>query len=180
MRKPAPSARAMPARLGEIFLTGHLKNGAALCPDFNTGECRQDPCAREHLCAMLQQTGRACGGRRPASECRAKRRMTEAKLRKLGLPVPADPPRRGAIGGAGSEAPKDFATAAANRPGRAHVIQTVGRGAPRGRSSQPRCGGRGCGDMRSSCLGRYQAPGRTSRAPGQLLGDPGVPGFEPS
>ncbi|CAJ1344489.1 unnamed protein product, partial [Effrenium voratum] len=36
MRKPAPSARAMPSRLGEIFLTGHLKNGTALCPDFNT------------------------------------------------------------------------------------------------------------------------------------------------
>ena len=107
MRKPAPSARAMPARLGEIFLTGHLKNGTALCPDFNTGECRQDPCAREHLCAMLQQTGRACGGRHPASECRAKRRMTEAKLRELGLPVPADPVEAGATrpAGAPSEAP---------------------------------------------------------------------------
>ena len=106
-RKPAPSARAMPARLGEIFLTGHLKNGTALCPDFNTGECRQDPCAREHLCAMLQQTGRACGGRHPASECRAKRRMTEAKLRELGLPVPADPVEVGATrpAGAPSEAP---------------------------------------------------------------------------
>ena len=107
MRKPAPSARAMPSRLGEIFLTGHLKNGTALCPDFNTGECRQDPCAREHLCAMLQQTGRACGGRHPASECRAKRRMTEAKLRELGLPVPADPAEVGATrpAGAPSEAP---------------------------------------------------------------------------
>ena len=103
MRKPAPSARAMPARLGEI----HLKNGTALCPDFNTSECRQDPCAREHLCAMLQQTGRACGGRHPASECRAKRRMTEAKLRELGLPVPADPVEVGATrpAGAPSEAP---------------------------------------------------------------------------
>ncbi|CAJ1339037.1 unnamed protein product [Effrenium voratum] len=95
------------SQLGEIFLTGHLKNGTALCPDFNTGECRQDPCAREHLCAMLQQTGRACGGRRPASECRAKRRMTEAKLRELGLPVPADPVEVGATrpAGAPSEAP---------------------------------------------------------------------------
>ncbi|CAJ1359982.1 unnamed protein product [Effrenium voratum] len=37
-RRPAPSVKAMPSRLGEIFLTGHLKNGTALCPDFNTGE----------------------------------------------------------------------------------------------------------------------------------------------
>ncbi|CAJ1359411.1 unnamed protein product, partial [Effrenium voratum] len=29
-------SQAMPSRLGEIFLTGHLKNGTALCPDFNT------------------------------------------------------------------------------------------------------------------------------------------------
>ena len=107
MRRPAPSVSAMPARLGETFLTGHLKNGTALCPDFNTGECRQDPCSREHMCAMLQQTGRACGGRHPASECRAKRRMTEAKLRELGLPVPADPAEVGATRPAGtpSEAP---------------------------------------------------------------------------
>ena len=30
MRRPAPSVKAMPSRLGKIFLTGHLKNGAAL------------------------------------------------------------------------------------------------------------------------------------------------------
>ena len=55
----------MPSRLGDIFLTGHLKNGAALCPDFNTGECRQDPCAREHLCS--RRAGHAEGATRPAS-----------------------------------------------------------------------------------------------------------------
>ena len=49
----------------------------------------------------------ACGGRHPASECRAKRRMTEVKLRELGLPVPADPVEVGATrpAGAPSEAP---------------------------------------------------------------------------
>ena len=84
MRRPAPSLKAMPSRLGKIFLTGHLKNGTALCPDFNTGECRQDPCAREHLCAMLQQTGvqRAPPGQEPLGRVELAKGQNYILLRK--------------------------------------------------------------------------------------------------
>jgi hypothetical protein len=56
----------MPDQLGGKVLTATLKNGKALCPEFLADECPNpaDDCPfGAHLCAVLQQSGRACGGK---------------------------------------------------------------------------------------------------------------------
>ena len=63
---PAPQ---MPDQLNGKVLTATLKNGKAICPDFQTDECPNpaDTCPfGVHLCAILQKSGRACGGKRGA------------------------------------------------------------------------------------------------------------------
>eukprot|EP00435_Cladocopium_sp_Y103_P075206 s702_g55.t1 len=66
----------MPDQLHNKVLTATLKNGQPLCPDWQTDECANDSsnCPfGAHLCAVLQQSGRACGGRHHAKDCRVKR-----------------------------------------------------------------------------------------------------------
>ena len=53
----------MPDQLNGKVLTATLKNGLAICPEFQTDECPNpaDDCPfGVHLCAILQKSGRAC------------------------------------------------------------------------------------------------------------------------
>lgn len=62
----AGASPQMPDQLGGKVLTATLKNGKALCPEFLADECPNpaDDCPfGAHLCAVLQQSGRACGGK---------------------------------------------------------------------------------------------------------------------
>eukprot|EP00435_Cladocopium_sp_Y103_P035527 s950_g9.t1 len=66
----------MPDQLHNKVLTATLKNGQPLCPDWQTDECANDSSScpfGAHLCAVLQQSGRACGGRHHAKDCHVKR-----------------------------------------------------------------------------------------------------------
>ena len=66
----------MPDQLQGKVLTATLKNGKAICPEFQTGECPNpaDNCPfGVHLCAILQKSGRACGGKHGAGVCNIKR-----------------------------------------------------------------------------------------------------------
>ena len=83
--KPAEKARQeadavasplMPDQLNGKVLTATLKNGRAICPEFQTDECPNpaDDCPfGVHLCAILQKSGRACGGKHGAGVCNIKR-----------------------------------------------------------------------------------------------------------
>ena len=82
---PAPQ---MPDQLKGKVLTATLKNGKAICPDFQTDECPNpaDSCPfGVHLCAILQKSGRACGGKHGAGICNIKRAVMAARA------VPAAP-----------------------------------------------------------------------------------------
>ena len=66
----------MPDQLNGKVLTATLKNGKAICPEFQTDECPNpaDACPfGVHLCAVLQKSGRACGGKHGAGVCKIKR-----------------------------------------------------------------------------------------------------------
>ena len=60
---------AMPRAVGGKLLTKYLRNGTALCSRFQTDECREETCQEAHVCAVVSRTGRACGGRHPATRC---------------------------------------------------------------------------------------------------------------
>ena len=82
---PAPQ---LPDQLKGKVLTATLKNGKAICPDFQTDECPNpaDSCPfGVHLCAILQKSGRACGGKHGAGICHIKRAVMAATA------VPAAP-----------------------------------------------------------------------------------------
>eukprot|EP00435_Cladocopium_sp_Y103_P071658 s1385_g38.t1 len=84
----ATSSPQMPSSLNGKGLTATLKNGRALCPDFQTDECANDPDScpfGAHLCAALQQSGRACGGKHGAAICHSKRVVKDT------TPVPSAP-----------------------------------------------------------------------------------------
>ena len=78
----------MPDQLNDKILTVTLKNGRAICPEFQTDECPNpaDDCSfGVHLCAILQKFGRACGGKHGAGVCNIKRAVLAASS------VPAAP-----------------------------------------------------------------------------------------
>ena len=62
-----------------------MKSGALLCTNYNIGSCPNDEkdCEGRHLCAVVLQTGRACGGKHPASECWGKRAMTAKRFKEF-------------------------------------------------------------------------------------------------
>eukprot|EP00438_Fugacium_kawagutii_P008984 Skav223736 [mRNA] locus=scaffold2572:104065:115736:+ [translate_table: standard] len=71
-------------------LSATMKNGAKLCPLFQVGTCPNEAstCTHgAHLCAILQKTGRTCGGKHPANQCKIKKFVSEDTV----LPVPAKP-----------------------------------------------------------------------------------------
>eukprot|EP00435_Cladocopium_sp_Y103_P028886 s2906_g7.t1 len=51
---------------------------------FNTTICQHgDRCAYRHLCAVVLQTGRACGGKHPARECWGRRAMKVERFQEM-------------------------------------------------------------------------------------------------
>ena len=50
-----------------------MKDGAKLCPDFQTGKCKSAKCNKgAHRCAVIVRAQRVCGSlKHGASECRA-------------------------------------------------------------------------------------------------------------
>ena len=71
------SSSVMPPSINGKVVTRFLRNGKALCPDFQVDACHvgEGTCGEAHLCAILLRTGRACGGKRPAQACLAKRHL---------------------------------------------------------------------------------------------------------
>eukprot|EP00435_Cladocopium_sp_Y103_P057937 s497_g20.t1 len=89
-REEAASSTApkMPASLAGKVLTATLKNGQPLCPNFQTDSCTNEAGScplGAHLCAALQQSGRACGGKHGAEVCHSKRVV------KASTPLPSTP-----------------------------------------------------------------------------------------
>ena len=77
----AAASPLMPDQLSGKVLTATLKNGRAICPEFQTDECPNpaDDCPfGVHLCAILQKSGRACGGKHGAGVCNIKRAVVAA------------------------------------------------------------------------------------------------------
>ena len=83
--KPPSNHPAMPATYGAYILTQTMKSGSLLCTNYNVGSCPNDEkdCEGRHLCAVVLQTGRACGGKHPASECWGRRAMTAKRFKDL-------------------------------------------------------------------------------------------------
>ena len=71
------SSSVMPPSINGKVVTRFLRNGKALCPDFQVDACHvgEGTCGEAHLCAILLRTGRACGGKHPAQACLAKRHL---------------------------------------------------------------------------------------------------------
>eukprot|EP00435_Cladocopium_sp_Y103_P054452 s2532_g17.t1 len=80
----AAAGDPMPAELRGYVLTQTLKDGSRLCTAFNTANCQHgDRCADRHLCAVVLQTGRACGGKHPASACWGRRAMKVERFQEM-------------------------------------------------------------------------------------------------
>eukprot|EP00438_Fugacium_kawagutii_P021735 Skav236229 [mRNA] locus=scaffold132:348798:350914:+ [translate_table: standard] len=89
-RAAAPAGPTMPNAISGKVLSATMKNGAKLCPLFQVGTCPNEAstCTHgAHLCAILQKTGRTCGGKHPANQCKIKKFVSEDTV----LPVPAKP-----------------------------------------------------------------------------------------
>ena len=71
------SSSVMPPSINGKVVTRFLRNGKALCPDFQVDACHvgEGACGEAHLCAILLRTGRACGGKHAAQACLAKRHL---------------------------------------------------------------------------------------------------------
>eukprot|EP00438_Fugacium_kawagutii_P003624 Skav224194 [mRNA] locus=scaffold939:277414:285540:+ [translate_table: standard] len=89
-RAAAPAGPTMPNAISGKVLSATMKNGAKLCPLFQVGTCPNEAsnCTHgAHLCAILQKTGRTCGGKHPANQCKIKKFVSEDTV----LPVQAKP-----------------------------------------------------------------------------------------
>ena len=84
-QKTPAAGGAMPAELRGYVLTQALKSGTMLCAAFNTDRCYNEDanCEGAHLCAVVLQSGRACGGKHAAKDCRARRALTAERFQKM-------------------------------------------------------------------------------------------------
>ena len=73
----------MPASINDKLLTKYLRNGTPLCASFQNESCRAEQCSEAHLCAVVMQSGRACGGKRSAKVCYARRFVKAEKAPQL-------------------------------------------------------------------------------------------------
>ena len=88
----AAAASQMPAAIKGKLLTKFMRNGTPLCADFQTDSCSRNPCPEQHLCAIVLQSGRACGGSHSAQTCYARRALTEERAAAKGLlPLAQEP-----------------------------------------------------------------------------------------
>ena len=97
----------MPASINDKLLTKYLRNGTPLCASFQNESCRAEQCSEAHLCAVVMQSGRACGGKHSAKVCYARRFVKAEKAPQL--PV-ADQPEEAEA----EEAEEPSATGAAS------------------------------------------------------------------
>ena len=81
----------MPASINNKLLTKYLRNGTPLCASFQHESCRAENCSEAHLCAVVMQSGRACGGKHAAKVCYARRFVKAEKAPQLKLPVAEQP-----------------------------------------------------------------------------------------
>ena len=88
----AAGASQMPAAINGKLLTKFMRNGTPLCADFQTDSCSRTPCPEQHLCAIVLQSGRACGSSHSAQTCYARRALTEERAAAKGLlPLAQEP-----------------------------------------------------------------------------------------
>ena len=73
----------MPASINDKLLTKYLRNGTPLCASFQNESCRAEQCSEAHLCAVVMQSGRACGGKHSAKVCYARRFVKAEKAPQL-------------------------------------------------------------------------------------------------
>ena len=79
----------MPASINDKLLTKYLRNGTPLCASFQHESCQAEHCSEAHLCAVVMQSGRACGGKHAAKVCYARRFVKAEKAPPL--PVAEQP-----------------------------------------------------------------------------------------
>ena len=92
------SEAVMPPSINGKVVTRFLRNGKALCPNFQLDACHvgEGTCGEAHLCAIVLKTGRACGGKHPAQACLAKRYVVaedveHTPLANVAVPSTAEP-----------------------------------------------------------------------------------------
>ena len=84
--RAARDAAAMPRTVANKQVSAFLRDSTLLCAAFQNGLCSksQDQCLA-HQCAVIFKSGRVCGGKHAANECRDKRFIAVP-------PTPMDPP----------------------------------------------------------------------------------------
>ena len=92
----AEAIRAMPNHIMGRQLTTFMRDGTLLCGAFQVGRCTREEsaCGASHRCAILQKSGRACGGHHPAQACRDIKRAMLVQEPATPAPEPAEQPVR--------------------------------------------------------------------------------------
>ena len=66
---------------GKVLRLRLKSTGVMLCVNFQTRQCEDPDCQKEHRCAVLCGSGRTCGGQHPAIDCYEKRYLREERFR---------------------------------------------------------------------------------------------------
>ena len=98
--RAARDAAAMPRAVGGKQVSAFLRDSTLLCARFQQGRCNASDCKLAHQCSVLFKSGRVCGGKHAAKDCRDKRfiKVDEAipdtpAVKKKPTPPP-HPPKR--------------------------------------------------------------------------------------
>eukprot|EP00434_Breviolum_minutum_P030559 symbB.v1.2.027024.t1/scaffold2740.1/size71859/1 len=98
--RAARDAAAMPRAVGGKQVSAFLRDSTLLCARFQQGRCNAPDCKLAHQCSVLFKSGRVCGGKHAAKDCRDKRfiKVDEAipdtpAVKKKPTPPP-HPPKR--------------------------------------------------------------------------------------
>lgn len=88
---PAPSSvdPDFPRTSDQFALSHFLKDGRRLYMRYYIHSCPDDLCSSALICAVLRQSGRACGGKHSARTYWAKHAMTVETFQRMQLPAPA-------------------------------------------------------------------------------------------
>ncbi len=106
--RAARDAAAMPRTVANKQVSAFLRDSTLLCAPFQTGQCSKshDQCFA-HQCAVLFRSGRVCGGKHAAQDCRDKRfisvtprPVSAPATKKMPRPPSTPPPAKRAAGAA--------------------------------------------------------------------------------
>ena len=125
--RAARDAAAMPRTVDNKQVSAFLRDSTLLCAQFQTGKCSKsaDQCFA-HQCAVIFRSGRVCGGKHAAQECRDKRFISVT-------PPPADVPATKKMPRPpSSPPPAKRAAATANLPEREQPSKAKRQARPRG------------------------------------------------